>query len=70
MLLSLIHPWGIDSSIDKIVEKLCNNQFIKMTEANFSSVHYQSPLLHIQESLCIGLISKCGCMSLSMPGKL
>nr|CAH8864916.1 unnamed protein product [Trichobilharzia regenti] len=68
LLLSLIHPWGIDSSIDKIVEKLCNNQFIKMTEANFSSVHYQSPLLHIQESLCIGLISKCGCMSLSMPG--
>ncbi|CAH8864205.1 unnamed protein product [Trichobilharzia szidati] len=70
LILSLIHPWGIDSSVDKIVEKLCNNQFIKMMpELNSSSVHhYQSPLLHIQESLCIGLISKCGCMSLSMPG--
>ncbi|KAK4468587.1 hypothetical protein MN116_007546 [Schistosoma mekongi] len=66
LIISLIHPWGIDSSIDEIIEQLCHHQSVKMNDSTIVRNNHQQE--RIRGSVCIGLISKCGCMSLSMPG--
>ncbi|CAH8618303.1 unnamed protein product [Heterobilharzia americana] len=69
LIISLIHPWGVDSAIDQIIEKFCNYQFIEKDKLESVYDHrHRHQLSRVQQSVCIGLISKCGCMSLSMPG--
>ncbi|CAH8542226.1 unnamed protein product [Schistosoma turkestanicum] len=80
IIISLIHPWGIDLSIDKIIEQFCFNHHHHHHHHHTSidknkiktmliNNHQQQSLCIHESTLCIGLISKCGCMSLSMPGK-
>lgn len=71
IIISLIHPWGIDLSVDEIIEKLCHNhQSIDKNKLKTMLNNSLQQLRTHESPICIGLISKCGCMSLSMPGKL
>ncbi|CAH8592377.1 unnamed protein product [Schistosoma intercalatum] len=69
IIISLIHPWGIDLSVDEIIEKLCHNhQSIDKNKLKTMLNNSLQQLRTHKSPICIGLISKCGCMSLSMPG--
>ncbi|TNN11013.1 WD repeat-containing protein [Schistosoma japonicum] len=68
LIISLIHPWGIDPSIDEIIEQLCHRKSVTMNDlAILKNNHHHHQQQRMRGSVCIGLISKCGCMSLSMP---
>ncbi|CAH8633467.1 unnamed protein product [Schistosoma rodhaini] len=69
IIISLIHPWGIDLSIDEIIQKLCHNhQSIDKDKLKTLLNNSRQQLRTHESPICVGLISKCGCMSLSMPG--
>ncbi|XP_018653285.1 hypothetical protein Smp_156160 [Schistosoma mansoni] len=69
IIISLIHPWGIDLSMDEIIQKLCHNhQTIDKDKLKTLLNNSRQQLRTHKSPICVGLISKCGCMSLSMPG--
>ncbi|KAA3676156.1 uncharacterized protein DEA37_0005184 [Paragonimus westermani] len=58
LLVSVLHPWGLDLNADNAVRVCCG--FVATTdELSSHPVH---------DSLCLGLLSKHGCLSISMPG--
>ncbi|KAF7233054.1 hypothetical protein EG68_08739, partial [Paragonimus skrjabini miyazakii] len=58
LLISVLHPWGLDLSADSVVRMCCG--FVPTNdELSSHPVH---------DSLCLGLLSKHGCLSISMPG--
>ncbi|KAF8561300.1 hypothetical protein P879_07648, partial [Paragonimus westermani] len=58
LLVSVLHPWGLDLNADNAVRVCCG--FVATTdELSSHPVH---------NSLCLGLLSKHGCLSISMPG--
>ncbi|TGZ68866.1 hypothetical protein CRM22_004035 [Opisthorchis felineus] len=64
LLLSIVHPWGVDAGADRALRACLS--FTKDPSNGVNDEVMSTPRLH--DTLCLGLLSRHGCLSISMPG--
>ncbi|OON18275.1 WD domain, G-beta repeat protein [Opisthorchis viverrini] len=64
LLLSIVHPWGVDTGADRALRACLS--FTKESPNGTDDEVMSRP--HLHDTLCLGLLSRHGCLSISMPG--